>query len=625
MLWLLACRPVGHPVFDTGEAPPPPTVQRLGPPAPAVGIYDVEATTDAVYVTNLHVPFVTVADPVTGAWIDAIDLRSAGMEHPLFPRVESWAGALWVSAPNEQRLARFDLDTHALIEVLETPEAWRLLDSDDDGLLASTPDGLFRMGDETTLLVATDLTASAVDTDGTHLAAVDDVTGQVLLAGQWQVDTGRLDLGDVLVIDGRVWVTDRAAGQVLEVGPEGVLAAVDVGSDTFSLERIDDDLLVLNRQGAALPENGSYGGDPGTVVRLTQDLTPVWTVELDKTIHFADSPDGGQTWWTANEDALRLSRFSSDGEELRRGPRIGLTIDHLTRTADGVVFGSHLTDEVWIVSDEAVVGATCGWPFFAAYDGDALHVPCQESGWIDVLDPRNGTLQDRKQPADSFHRVCEDGLCTGHDALIGGALSGDGMWVADPREGRLVRSDGHTIDLGIEGTAAPHVQHLATVWWDDRFLVYDAIDRRLLGVDPGGQVEGIDHDVLGEWPLVQGTNRVWSGGTAFDRDLGEVGQVDGEVLATTAEWIVSLDDQTLKVWSVLDLTRVAELPLEDLAAPPYTRAGSHGPIRAVAEDDRLWIASVFRGTLETRRLPDLEPIGQGTQALGHWDDLEGLR
>lgn len=93
MWWLLlACRPGSvEPSLEPGRI-------RLGPPASTVGIYDVLALEEAIYVSNLHTPFVTMADPETGAWMDALDLREGGLDEARFPRLASWDGRVWVSS-----------------------------------------------------------------------------------------------------------------------------------------------------------------------------------------------------------------------------------------------------------------------------------------------------------------------------------------------------------------------------------------------------------------------------------------------------------------------------------------------------------------------------------------------
>ena len=601
----------------------------MAPPAPSVGIYDVEATADAVYVTNLHVPFVTVVDPQDGGWADALDLREAGMEHPLFPRVESWDGRVWVMSPNEGLLAAWR--DGVLDQVIETPEGWRLLGSDGDGLWLAGEDGLYRVtADGPSLATSTDVYASALSVDDGQVALVDEKLGVVSLIGQWSVVVDGL-LGDVQLIDGRVWVTERRGGQVHEVDATGVIASLSAGSDTFSLERVEDDLLVLNRQGAALPEWGSYGGDPGTVLRVTQELEVVWTLELDKTLHFASSADGGQTWWTANEDALRMSRFSADGDEERRGSPLGLTIDHIAMSHmhGPALFGSHLTDEVWSVSTaDTRQGPTCGWPFFGALtsQGESVYVPCQEDGRVDQIATWDLALSNRYAVADTFHRRCEDGLCTGHDVLVGGVHAfSTGFWVADPREGRLVRaSDGREIDLQVQGTSAAEVQHMAVVDLDNTFVVYDPIDRRLVAATLDGVVAERSLDIATEWPLVQDGERVWARDVAYDADLQVVGQVQGEVIAV-GEWIVTRDSETLRVFDPATLEQVGERDLATLEAPPFTRDGVHGPIRAGMAHDVLVVGSVFRGTLERLALPDLADVGEGIEPRGTWEDEEGLR
>ncbi len=578
---LLACRPAAE-----SEAP---GVYHLGPETPSVGIYDVEATPDAVYVSNLHVPFVTIADPATGERMGAFDLRDGEIDHALFPTLEIWDGRLWVSAVNEQRMLGFDLDTGELTtESLPGP----LLHADDGGLYATSAEGVWRYDGEWAELEGWTLTPSALDVEGQRMAATNGRAVEVL--GEWSVDTEHSELSDVLLLGEVVFVTDRLSGEVLRVGSEGVEDSLVTGSDTFALEGVEDDLLVTNRQGAALPDSGSYEGAPGRVTRLTTELQIVWTLDLDKTIH--SLAWDGSKWWTANEDALRLSSFTSEGVETLRGARLGMTIDHLAASEGELWAGSHLTDELWVVQTGETV-ASCGWPFqVVPFEGKG-HVVCQESGELQVVDLASRQETSRSSLAETFHRRCEDGLCTGHDALIGAGWSSQGLLVGDPREGRVLIGD-DWVELEVEAASAPSVQHMGVVELGDAVVVYEPRDGRLVSIRDGQVVASVELDGLGEWPLVLDGEVVWAGSTAYDEDLVAVGTTEGTVLAPG----VALEGSEL-------VTATARLSLDDLREPPYTRDGQHGPIRVACVGDELWVASVFRGTVERRDVATLEALG----------------
>ena len=583
MWWVLACRPAAQ--------PDRPGVFRVGPETPSVGIYDLVADADAVYVSNLHVPFVTVVDPATGARSGAFDLRDAGVDSALFPRLELWDGRLWVDAASEGLLLDVDLDS-GVITSRATPG--RVLYADDDGLYAGSSAGAwFFDGAEWERMEESGLSPLAIDGHEGRIAVANSRAVEVL--GEWSLDTGFSTLADLVLTEQGVFFTDRMTGQVCHATEEGLGDCVVTGSDAFAIEEVEGDLLVTNRQGAALPESGAYEGAPGRVTRLTTELEQVWTLDLDKTIHFLAWD--GAAWWTANEDALRLSRFTSDGEETLRGPPLGLTVDHLSWHAGELWYGSHLTDTVGVVQTGEQL-ESCGWPFQVVPDGAGLgYVVCQETGELQVLELASRTELEREVLAATFHRTCEDGLCTGHDALVGAGWSPtEGLLVGDPRQGRVLAGD--WIELGVESDSAELVQHMAVVEVDGTVVAYEPRDGRLVSLRAGELVAELELSGLGEWPLVADGDRVWAGGTAFSAELEVVEEVEGVVVAPG----IWLAEDTLH-------TAQASLHLSELRAPPIFRDDVAGPIRALRVGDTLWVAAVFEGTVECRDAISLEPLG----------------
>ncbi len=165
---------------------------------------------------------------------------------------------------------------------------------------------------------------------------------------------------------------------------------------------------------------------------------------------------------------------------------------------------------------------------------------------------------------------------------------------------------------------------MGVVVLDETFIVYDPVDRRLVAAGLDGVHAEVDLELETEWPLVRHGDRVWAGSASYEADLTHLSSVTGEVIAASDLWIVTRDAETLRVFD-RETNEVASLPLAELEAPPYTRGGVFGPIRAATSDEVLIVASVFRGTLERRGLPDLEPVGTGIQPLGDWSDEPGVR
>ena len=314
-----------------------PGILRLGPPAPAVGAYGVAAYPghDRVYVTNLHVPWITIVDPETGAWSGGIDLRLVGIEKTNFPRVYLDGETLWVVNLEMDEVVGFDMETLEPVvpaALAGTVSASRMID---DVLWIATTEGevLQVEGGDVVARTAVKEAATALYAEQDLIALVYqdaqevlgyDRSGSVL----WEVSIEDPLLEEVVIAEGRTFVAARQSGDVLVIENGEVNRWVNTGSDTFGLTRHEDLLLVANRQGAALPESGSYEGDPGVVTALNFAMEPVWSVALSKTLHFLAWD--GSLWWTVNEDSLVMSAVDPEtGTVAIEGPRIGVTLDHL--------------------------------------------------------------------------------------------------------------------------------------------------------------------------------------------------------------------------------------------------------------------------------------------------------
>ncbi len=607
ILLLLACRPAATPAtnseLDPGRI-------RLGPPQPTVGLYDVLALDEGVYVSNLHTSFVTLADPSTGAWKGVLDLREGGLPSARFPRLESWDGRVWVSSSADALILGF-LDGR-FEQALELEPDDQLLGADQDGLWIGRADGLYTWDGTWTQRLELTFRPSAADRHEDAWLVLDGGRAAVEWHGDsvWRFVTGLPDLGDVELLGERAYASSRAEGAVLELGPTGVLNRAWVGSDTFDLAEHEGDLLVTNRQGAELPPSGSYQGAPGTVLRLDSELETVWELELDKTIHFlSQAPDG--SWWTANEDALRLSRFDADrGEELLRGPTLGLTLDALSLYEGRLWAGSHLTDELWWLDPVSWTSGsvpTCGWPFQLVPGEDGLaYLPCQEDGQVLVLE--RGEVIDQVSVVDTFHQACGDGLCTGHSALVGAAWTQGGLVLGDPRERRLIWLDGGELALSGEGERGL-VQHMQVVEHEGALWTWESRAGRLHG--PEGP---IDADPALAWPLAV-SDEVWVDGRA-----GSGAELEGEVLAASTDWLVVIDEEALSCLDAGSLEELGRVEHAELRVPLTDELGQIAPSLGLIDGETLWLASVFGGELERRSLPDLQPLGGQELILGPWSE-----
>lgn len=623
---------------DTATSPPDSgaNVIRLGPPAPTVGIYGIAADPSYVYVANLHVPFITLASPQTGAWIGAIDLRDAGISAAFFPRLFLFGDRLWITQQNEDRLVRLVVPEGSLDGEITVDDHFGGLTADDTTLYVSLRRGTIvgydgETGTRVLTLDAPEGTAIAVEAD--HFAVLGPPTqpAAYLLNREgdllWEAELSEFaSLNDVAVLDGRVFVTDRISGSVVALEDGREVGRIHTGSDTFALYRRGEVIYVTNRQGAALSAAGAYDGTPARVTAIDRDLNVLWTVDLAKTIHFLASD--GDRLWAANEDSLQLSAIDpTTRTETLRGPRLGLTIDALTAADECIFFGSHLTDEVWAVNrgGEAEGIGVCGWPFVAVPIGGSLGVPCQESGDVATVSTDPLRLTETDDIATTFHVTCPDGLCTGHKQFLSAADDGGTLVWTEPATASLRWADGRSLVLRDSVEFAAKVQHFDVAALDGGLVVYEPIDQRLIRVVGGAATGSVSvPGVEVAFPLVIDGDRVWVGQTAFDSALNEVGSVGGGAAVAASEGVVvTQDTDALIAW--VDGVEAGRVALDDLSVPPWVSlSGDYGPLRFRAVGHDLFIANTFRGTLERRRLPGLGPLGEGTVLAGTWAELDGI-
>ncbi|MES2639254.1 MAG: PQQ-binding-like beta-propeller repeat protein [Myxococcota bacterium] len=613
-----------------------PGVVRLGPPAPSVGIYGIAAPpgTGRVYVSNLHVPFLTVVDAATGAWLDAVDLREGCGDHAFFPRLFVVGDVLWITDTEAGRLCRYDHAEGAWLDPVDVDGLGGGIAVSGSDLWVATRTALLRHdGTDFVETIPAPGWASALDVEGDTFAllmgpdervAVLDRAGAVA----WEADVPGRALNDIALLDGRVYVTERVGGHVIALADGAEIARLHTGSDTFEVDRFGDGLLVTNRQGAALPSSGAYQGDPSLVTAFNADLTPRWSVPLDKTIHFLAWD--GVLLWAANEDALRLSAIDPvAGVEVLRTEPLGLTVDHLAEVEGALVFGSHLTDEVWRVTRDgrAIVATVCGWPFVAVPVAAGLVVPCQEDGDVWTLDPITLEVRATMDVADTFFPVCAEGLCTGHDTLVAAAADGDAVVYSDPHTGSVRWTDGRVVDLG-DFPVRGDLHHFDVAAVQGAVLAFEPRTETLYAVTDPEAALPLDEPTA-TFALIPDGDRVWAGGAARDATLAEVARLpEGFVALVAGEgWIVAQDGEDLVTLDHATLVEAGRVAIEALRAPPWRGIdGSLGPLRFRVVGGELIVANTMRGTLERRALPDLGPAGDDEVVpAGRWAHLDGLR
>ncbi|MDP2308635.1 MAG: hypothetical protein Q8P18_21620 [Pseudomonadota bacterium] len=637
---LVACHPpVDLP--DLPDLPAGPGVLRLGPPAPSVGLYGIAAPpgTGRVYVSNLHVPFLTVVDSATGAWIDAVDLREGCGDHAFFPRLFVVGDVVWITDVEAQRLCRYDHVAGVWLDPVEVAGLGGGIAASGSDLWVATPTAVLRH-DGTTFVESVPAPgwASALDVDGDTLALLMGPDERVAIVGRdgavaWEADVPGRALNDIALLAGGVYVTERVGGDLIALRDGAEVGRVHTGSDTFEVDRLGDHLLVTNRQGADLPASGAYQGDPSLVAAFDAALARLWTVPLDKTIHFL-AYDGVHVW-AANEDALRLSAIDPiAGVETLRTEPLGLTVDHLAEVDGALVFGSHLTDEVWRVErDGSATSATvCGWPFVAVPVSAGLVVPCQEDGEVWTLDPVTLAVRASMKVADTFFPACAEGLCTGHDTLIGAAADGDDVVYTDPHVGSVRWTDGAsdlgTVDLG-EFPVRGELRHFDVASLaPGSVLAFEPREETLYALTEPLTSLPIDEPTA-SFALVPDGDRVWVGGGARDAALAEVSRLPDGLVALVAGggWIVAEDGEDLVVLDRDTLEEAGRLAMEALRVPPWRGIdGSLGPLRFRVVGGELRVANTMRGTIERRALPELGPAGDDeVVAAGRWAEMEGVR
>lgn len=256
----------------------------------------------------------------------------------------------------------------------------------------------------------------------------------------------------------------------------------------------------------------------------------------------------------------------------------------------------------------------CGWPFQVVEGGDGLsYAPCQEDGRVAVLDGLE--LVEEIELADTFHQACEEGLCTGHSALVGAAWTRRGLLLGDPRECRVLDLEGGQWSLEGQGERGL-VQHMQVLEQGEEIHVYEPREGALHGLE-GGSSQAMEASLA--WPLAAG-QQLWVG------EQGLEGQrLEAPVLAASPEFLVLLGEEELICLEAGSMSELARLPLQELRVPLDRAGGRIAPLLGHIDGETLWLASVFRGALERRSLPDLEGVGSEDLVLGAWAEQAGVR
>lgn len=620
---LVACQRDGA---DTKDSPPvdegdTPGVWRLGPPAPSFGLYGVAADGDAVYVSNQHAPWITVADAATGEWVDALSLADAGAAAPAAPELARVDRTLYATALPDGLLLRWDLDTRDALPPLALDPAPTAMVGADGAVWVATADSFVARldGEELVDRVDIDAVADRVAVGADAVAWIEgDRVGWASRTSdeRWAVPVAGT-LGDLAVVGDTVYVSEREAGDLVALRAREEVARVHVGADPGAVVWDVDQLLVVDRQGAALPSGGTYAGAPGVVVALDAALEERWRVDVERTPYFL-AWDGAR-WWTAGEDSMRLAAFGRDGTPILRGPPLGLTLDSVAWSGETLLLPSHITDEVWVLGEDATAVDTCGWPLVAVPDPDGqVWVPCQMDGDVLRFDLDGDVAT--TDVAETFQPGCGGAVCTGRDLLLDAVWHAGQLWWSDPQRLAVRAWDGTILPLDVEAAQAPAVQHLDLASAEELYA-FEPRDQRLYGLDSGGRLDltGVadDFPIAATGPLRIGD--VVVEGFVVTGALPGIAVAGGELTWVRADW---------DLLAIEDGVEIGRMSLHDLRVPPDVAPdGAPGPLRySVGPDGALWVVNLVRGTVERREARSLAAIGTDEiRAVGRWATLPGLR
>ena len=529
VLWLLmttACRyeaPPAEVIANFGDAGA--GLVRLGPPAASGGVYDIAPYPEGgvMFVSNQRVPFITVVEHETGAWLDAIDLRETGEQRFPEQRIHVLDGVLLATNETGTAILRYDADSfEPLTSILPFAPISAHLTWEDELWFATPEEVVQYRGQSKERSFPIETQATAMFVDGQYVALCSQYASELFLYSRegellWSAESELEFISDVLVHEGRLYVSDRGSGEV-QIWDDGEMTdSVVVGADVVSLTLHDDRILAVARLGSELPESGTWQGAPAIVTALDGALETQWTTETDKGARFLAWD--GTVLWTAAEGAQRLLAIDpSDGSIALRSDPLAMTLDHLERIGARVYFSSHITDSYWWVDfGDASAGSieTCGWPSSSKAHGDALWLACQDHGELWQLDPETMEIITTLQPAETFRAACSDPTC--EDAHVSVDMANDrGVLVySDPHMPGLRWSDGRPpVTITPEDTTANNAQHMGVRPLGRALLVHEPFSQHTWRIDASGQEDlGTELGVSSTaFPLVGGGDSVWLGG-----------------------------------------------------------------------------------------------------------------
>jgi DNA-binding beta-propeller fold protein YncE len=615
-----------------------------------VGLYALAACefSDEVFFTNLHSLGVGVVSADDGALVDVIDLGGVTDDTvPLFPHVACLPAT--ESLAVNDRLAgdviRIDAATHQVLDVHPVCEqpGFMVTEAISGHLLVAclTTSEIVRLDGQSLAVLQTfdlgDVRPTSFAATPDHLAVVDELRGRLSL-----FDRSDGALVDQLELDGwpsqiDAWDADtfylsaRESGTVLEIQASEqleVVGEVAAGSDPFGVTAMPQRqrLYVVARQGADVPDGGTYTGEPGVVYGIDAGAASATEVALvGKTPHFAVHHPGLDTLFVGAEDSLDIAAIAADESLLWTSPPLGLTLDDVAvDTVTGRVwFPSHLSDEVWVYDRAAGTSTPVSaprWPFAVEIDIDArrVYVAAQQLTHLYAYDA--DTLEQVQQWDLGFgsHQLPCAPLCAGHFSGVDLALdTARGLaYVSHPPRASVLQLDllsGDVEELVVAATVEPGMedffQHMAVVVepTSGRVFAYYNLDDRLVALDDGAVVGDVQVDTPASRPLALDLERgrVLIGAQVLDLDLQPVDELaEGTGLmghaATADRYLAQLDHDLIAV-DPDDVGTVSALAVSQLQAPPFM-AGEYNLapllVYPLNGGELALVVNVFEGAVE---------------------------
>ncbi len=643
--------------WDDGHA-----VRLAHPQGNAVGLFDLAVCPgiDEVFFTSLHYPSIGVASAGDGAVEAFIDLAPHTADTvPLFPYVACvpGIGTLVVNDRARGQLIRIGAGGHQVIgatQVCASPGWMEVSAANDTVYVACEGDGTIVQldGDDLSQMASYpmgEVRVTRFELAPPRLLVIDEQAGTLhvfdMAAGEF---VGEVAIGDQpnqsAIWDGdRLFVSDRQGGRVAVL--DGVAQPVwadeiPAGSDPYGVTAVLPwgRVFAVARQGAELPDAGTYMGDPGVVYAIDPDGAQVVSEALvGKTPHFAVFHGDSNRLFVGNEDSLDITAIGPEGAAEWTSPPVGLTLDDAALDPQGgrIWFPSHLTDEVWIydwTAAEATQVAVADWPFAAEADvpGRKIYVVTQQRAALIALDADTFEELERWELGVETHQLPCDPLCTGHYSAVDLKIDfqRDLAYVAHPPGASVLRVDlgsGEVVELStgpvVEPGPGDFFQHMALGLEpaSGRLYAYYNLDDRVVAFEGETLVAEATVDAEPNRPLTVDAvrERVLIGDQVLDFGLQPAGQVaEGQqlllhlpsrdvYLTQGSEALFALDPETLAV--------VGTRPLAGLAHAPFWAGEGHlAPLMLFpAEGGRLaLVVNAFEAGVEVTDPATWDPVSE---------------